>query len=182
MKKISIALLAASFFISCNNEKKADETAASPIEEKKQMVALPYMAEYSDFSIGDQNHTKMVLDFFKMFEENRLNDGRSFLTDTVAVDFPDGSKFMGTADSLIKLGIQYRKMYGKLETKVDACLAVHSNDKNEDWVLIWDRTYNTDEKGKVDSTRNQSYWQIKNNKITYWGEYKAPLAQPPASK
>jgi hypothetical protein len=179
MKKISIALIAASIIMGCTNEKKTDEAAAKPVEEKKEAVALPYKADYADFSMGDQNHTKMVLDFFKMFEESKLADGRSMLTDTVTVDFSDGSKFMGTADSLIKMGIQYRGMYAKLETRIDACMAVHSNDKNEDWVLIWDRTYSTDQKGKIDSTRGQSYWQIKNNKISYWGEFQAPLKGKP---
>ena len=138
-------------------------------------INLPYKVEYSDFKMGDPNHTKLVLDFYKTFEENRMADGKAMLNDSVSVSFADGNKFIGPADSLLSLGKQVRGSYSAYKVTIDACMAVHSNDKNEDWVLIWDRSYFTDQKGKADSAGGQSYWQIKNGKIAFWGESQAKL-------
>src|SRR5262245_1948655 len=95
MKPLLIALVASSFLFACNNEKKTEETAASTEEKKDQVaVSYPYKAEYSsDFSIGDPNHAKMVLDLFKMWEENKVDDMKPLLADSVWIEFPDGNKF-----------------------------------------------------------------------------------------
>ena len=177
MKKLFFLLATTGLLTACNNEKKDEDKK----EEKKEMakVDLPYKTEYSDFKMGDPNHTKLVLDFYKTWEENRMDDGRAMLNDSVSTNFADGSKFSGTADSLIKMGKNYRAMYSSVKVTIDACMAVHSNDKNEDWVLIWDRSYNTDQKGKLDSTGGHSYWLIKNNKIALWGEMQSKLAASP---
>ena len=44
-------------------------------------------------------------------------------------------------------------------------------DKNEDYVLVWETEYTKDKAGKSDSTVNHSYYQIKDNKIAVWSEY-----------
>jgi hypothetical protein len=170
MKKMLFAVLALATIASCNNEKKNDDKTMSD------NITLPYKAGYSDFKMGDPNHTKLVLDFIKTFEENRLVDGKPMLNDSVAVDFADGNKFKGPADSLISMGKQIRAGYSAYKFTIDACMAVHANDKNEDWVLVWNKAYTTDQKGKIDSAGGHSYWQIKNGKIAYWGEQEAKLA------
>ena len=178
MKRSLILLTAISVFMACNNDKKKDDKMGDDKKDTKmsEKVNLPYEADYADFKMGDPNNTKLVLDFYKVFEENRLADGRSMLNDSVSVNFADGNKFMGTADSLLALGKQVRASYSAYKVKIDACLSVHANDKNEDWVLLWNKEYTTDQKGKVDSAQGQSYWQIKNGKIAYWGELQAKLA------
>ncbi len=178
MKKLLMLLTAISIFIACNNEKKKDDKTGDDKKDTKMSgnITYPYKADYSDFKMGDPNHTKLVMDFYKTFEENRMDDGKAMLNDSVTVNFADGNKFMGIADSLISMGKQFRANYSAYKVTIDACMAVHSNDKNEDWVLIWDRVYTTDQKGKSDSAGGHSYWQIKNGKIAFWGEQEAKLA------
>ena len=178
MKRLLILLTAISIFMACNNEKKKDDKMGDDKKETKMSdnINLPYKADYSDFKMGDPNLTKLVLDFYKVWEENRMDDGKAMLNDSVTVNFADGNKFMGPADSLISMGKQERARYKNLKITIDACMAVHSNDKNEDWVLVWDKSYTTDQKGKIDSMGGHSYWQIKNGKIAYWGEQQAKLA------
>src|SRR5678816_1383593 len=104
MKQLLIVLSATSVLIACSNDKKTEETSAKP-EEKKESVAIayPYAAAFSsDFSIGDANHSKIVLDLYKMWEDGKVDDFRSLLADSVSIDFPDGNKFKdNTADSMI---------------------------------------------------------------------------------
>ena len=182
MKLLLIAIVAALFLFACNNEKKTDATSAAT-EEKKESVAItyPYKASYSsDFSIGDANHAKMVLDLFKMWEENKIDDMKTLLADSVSIEFPDGNKFAeNTADSMINFAKQFRKQIKSIKVEMDGWMPVKSNDKKDDYVLTWSRDYTTDMSGKVDSARVHAYFLIKNNKIRSWSEFQQKLATPP---
>ena len=184
MKRFAFFLISMFLLASCNNKTADEQTSGDKKEAKTDSanISYPYKAEYSsDFKIGDPNHSKLVFDFFKAWEENRMDDMKPMLTDSVWVDFASGEKFMGTADSLIKSGKEFRAMFSSVRSTVDAWIPVHSNDKNEDWVLVWGKDYNTNKTGKVDSTGSHSYWQIKNNKIAGWAEYSKKLASMPVT-
>ncbi len=58
-------------------------------------------------------------------------------------------------------------------------MLIHLNDKNENYVLVWGKDYNTSKTGKVDSTSGHSYWRIKNNKIAGWAGFSKKLGVPP---
>lgn len=178
MKKSIFLFAVVAFLLACNDQKKEDNESG----EMKDLsgIELPYEVQYKDLTPGDPNHAKTVLEFFKAWDENRLVYGKSMLNDTVAADFADGTKFSGTADSLISMGNQYRANFTTVKTVVDACMSVRSKAKNEDWVLVWDKTYTTDLKGTVDSMGQHSFWMMKNGKIAYWGELQARLAPPPS--
>lgn len=181
MKRVSIVLFAASVLFACNN-KKTDETSGK-MEEKKESAAItyPYKAAYSsDFSMGNANHAKIVLDLYKMWEDGRVDDFKSLLADSVNIDFPDGNKFKdNTADSMINFAKQFRKTLSSVKLAFDGWMPVHANDAKEDYVLVWYREYETDMKGKVDSIRGHAYFQIKNDKVRSWSEFQQKLTAPP---
>ena len=185
MKRLLTALTATVFLFSCTDEKKTDESAEK-VEATKSAatVTYPYTANYSsDFSVGDPNHSKMVLDLYKMWEENRIDDMKALLADSVAIDFPDGNKFGdNTADSMMNMARQFRKQLSSIKINLDGWMAVRSNDKKEDFVLVWSRDYSTDLSGKTDSSRVHAYFLIKDNKIRLWSEYQQKLAPEPAKK
>jgi len=185
MKQLSIALIAAAVLFACNNEKKTDESAGKA-EEKKESAAIayPYKAAYSsDFSMGDANHAKMVLDLYKMWEDGKVDDMKSLLADSVSIDFPDGFKFNDNkADSMISFAKQFRSTLSSVKVVFDGWMPIHSNDAKQDFVLVWSRDYNTDMSGKVDSSRTHAYFLIKNNKIRSWSEFQQKLTPPPPPK
>jgi len=178
-------LVATAFLFACNNEKKTDESSAKT-EEKTESVAINYRykpAYSSDFSIGDPNHAKMVLDLLKMWEENKFDDMKSLLADSVSIEFPDGNKFAdNTADSLINFAKKFRNQISSIKVECDGWMSVKSNHKKDDYVLTWSRDYTTDASGKKDSTRTHAYFLIKNNKIRSWSEFQQSLAPPPPRK
>ena len=187
MKRIPLILVAFAVLMACNNEKKNDDKTSETKEEKKMTdnISYPYKAGYSsDFSVGDANHSKLVLDLYKMWEDNKLDDMKTVLADSVSIDFPDGNKFSkNTSDSMIKMAKQVRSTYSSVKVQFDGWMPVHSNDMKEDYVLVWSREYNTDKSGKIDSSRGHAYFQIKNNKITSWSEFQQKLtAVKPMSK
>lgn len=182
MKRLSIMLVAAFIFIACNNQEKT-ETASGKMEEKKATaITYPYKAEYSaDFSIGDANHSKMVLDLYKMWEDGKIDDMRPLLNDSVFIDVTDGMKFNNTVDSFLNFAKQMRVMYKSTKPVFDTWMPVHHTETNEDYVLVWTRDYSTTTDGKMDSIRTHAYFQIKDNKVRGWSEFQQKLAPPPAS-
>jgi hypothetical protein len=182
MKRFSIALFMILVLLSCNNDKKTDETSAKP-EEKKESAAItyPYKAGYSsDFSMGDANHAKIVLELYKMWEDGKVDEFKSLLADSVSIDFPDGNKFKdNTADSMINFAKQFRKTLTSVKLAFDGWMPIHANNAKEDFVLVWYREYETNMSGKVDSTRGHAYFLIKNNKVRAWSEFEQKLTAPP---
>jgi len=185
MKRLSIVLVAASVLFACNNDKKAEETSGKTEEKKESSpVTYAYAAGYSsDFSMGDATHGKIVLDLFKMWEENKVDDMKTLLADSVSIEFPDGNKFAdNTADSMINFAKQFRNQIKSIRVEFDGWMPVKSNDKNDNYVLTWSREYTTDMKGKADSSRMHAYFLIKNNKIRSWSEFQQKLTPAPPPK
>ena len=186
MTKLIVTAAAACFIVACNNEsaKTKDDKMEAKVETASTTVDYPYKADYTiDLKVGDANNSKLVLDFFKLWENGNIDAMKPMLTDSVWIEFADGSKVNTTADSVLKMAKQYRSTMSKVDIKLDTWMPIHANDKNEDWVLVWEKDYNTDMKGKVDSVRVHTYWQVKNNKIAGWSEFQQKLAAPmPAKK
>ena len=180
MKRLLIAVVAITVIAACNNEKKTDDSSAKGDEKKGEAISYPYKAAYSsDFGMGDPNHAKMVLDLYKMWEDNKVGDMKSLLADSVSIDFPDGNKFNSTVDSMISFAGQFRSSLASVKVSFDGWMPIHVNDTKEDYVLVWSRDYNTDKAGKIDSTRGHAYFLIKNNKIRSWSEFQQKLTPPP---
>jgi len=181
MKKTILIVMIVGFIMACNNEntdKSKGEKMDTKVEATTSNLTYPYKAEYSsDIKTGDAGHSKLVLDFYKCWEEGRIDDMSPLLADSVFIDFPEGGKFHGTRDSLIHFAKGVRGGYKKIEFKVDTWMPIHVNDKNEDYVLVWDREYETGQDNKVDSSGVHSYWQIKNNKISGWSEFRQALTE-----
>lgn len=185
MKRLFTALIATVFLFSCTDEKKADKPPAN-VEATKAAatVAYPYMADYSsDFSIGNPQHSKMVLDLYKMWEDGKIDEMRPLLADSVFIDITDGMKFNNTVDSFVNFAKQVRATYKLTKPVFDKWMPVHSNDKNEDFVLVWSRDYSTNTDGKMDSLRVHAYFLVQNNKVRGWSEFQQKLApEPPPVK
>jgi hypothetical protein len=186
MKTLLSGVIACALFCSCNNATDSVNTKTDSSEVKttaketvSEPVSYPYEHSYSTkHSLGNPAHTKLVLDFYKLFETNKMDEMKPFLTDSVFVEFADGTTFNGPSDSLISMGKKYRAEMSNYSYKFDTWLPIHTEDTKEDWVLVWSRAYFTDKKGKQDSLRVHEYYQIKNNKICYWSEYNQKLPKP----
>ena len=187
MTKLIVTAAAACFIVACNNDSTkssaAKEDTTAKVEAPTTTVDYPYKADYTiDFKVGDANNSKLVLDFFKLWENNNIDAMKPMLADSVWIEGSNGEKIHATADSVITLAKQIRSSMSKVEIKLDTWMPIHANDKNDDWVLVWERDYTTDNKGKLDSTRVHTYWQVKNNKIAGWSEFSQKMTPPPPMK
>src|SRR6478736_10322613 len=89
MKKNHFIALLACTILSCNTATKEDtkvnnDSTPATAEATKPAITLPYTATYSsDWTIGNQENVKTVLDLYKAFEENRIDEFDKYLADTV---------------------------------------------------------------------------------------------------
>jgi hypothetical protein len=140
-------------------------------------IALPYTAGYSSsFSIGSDSSVATVLSSYKAWENGDMDGLKNTLADSVALNFSDGFKFLGTRDSATKMAKLYRDSLSKVQLKIDAWVPLHSKDKNADWVSVWYTEIDTYKNGKVDSAYFQDDNMLdKSGKITFTGSHKQIL-------
>ena len=170
MKKLLFILLISILYVSCSSNQSStattnDSTAASA---KEAPLTMPYMASYSsDISVGKQSDALTVLNSYKAWETGDMAAFANAFSDSVNFNFSDGSKFTGTKDSMVKMASKYRDSIASIKIDMDVWLPVHSNDKNEDAVLIWYKEIDTYKNGKVDSLYYSDINGIKNGKINF---------------
>lgn len=154
-------LLGISVFAACNSGTDTKVQSMSSKDSASNDVSLPYTASYSSkFEMGDANHTKTILDLYKDWDNNTLDNSRSKFADTVEMYFSDGTKMVGPFDSINTQTKPFRNSLGTVTTNVHAILPVKSTDKNENWVLAWFTEHRTDAKGKMDSVEMHEAWRL----------------------
>jgi hypothetical protein len=165
MKKTILVLLTAGFMASCSNNVPETPAADSTVVVAPAIV-MPYKATYSsDFSMGNPELIKVVLDMYKAVEENRMEDlGKYYADSVIRYNFAQ-KQIMLTRDEMVKLATDFRAQFKEFSETPLAFTALHSNDRNEDWVLTWIKEKVVYNNGKVDSTTYQENWRFRDGKI-----------------
>lgn len=189
MRKIPF-FVAITFLAACNSgtDKSKMETtkAADSTMPKQESLTYPYTADYSsDFEIGDAKNAQTLLQLYKDFDNNTLDNSKNSFAEVDTMIFADGNMFAGTRDSLITLAKKARGMMGTVVDSVHAWVPLRSKDRNEEWVLIWSREISTDAKGKKTVRELQETWRFdKNGKVNLMYQYgqASPKMPPPPPK
>ena len=107
MKQLSMAVFMACALIACNTattstENTKDTTAATTATEEN--VTYAYTPVYSgDFTIGDSKNAQTVLDIWKDFDNNTLDNHKDAFADTVSFDSYDGHSMRLARDSMTSI-------------------------------------------------------------------------------
>jgi hypothetical protein len=176
-------ILGLSVFAACNSgtDTKVESMSAKDSTASKSDVTLPYTADYSSkFEMGDMKNVQTVLELYKDWDNNNLDNSRSKFADSVTLVLSDGSVIKGSFDSINKATKPYRNSLGTVTSSVHAIMPVKSTDKNENWVLAWFTEHRTDAKGKQDSVELQETWRMnKDGKADLLYQYQQKNPAPP---
>jgi hypothetical protein len=164
LRKTMAVLFAAAILLlqACATETKEEtKTDADSTVAAGPALDLPYPPGYSSsFEMGKPEYAKMILQgSWKDWEENKLDNMKSWVADTIVAFHSDNSMVQGV-DSLQARWKRGRAGYSSVIDSVDAVLAVYSTDKKEDWVLVWAREINTKADGSKDTISLMETWRI----------------------
>src|SRR4051812_33729477 len=129
-----LPLIALLVFAACNSATtttpSADSSSVPKMDADKKEVSYPYDILYSSkFELADPEKGKMILDLWKDFDNNTLDNAKDKFADTVTMLFP-GMDLHASRDSMISSTKAYRNSYKSVQSKVHAVISTRSTDKN----------------------------------------------------
>jgi hypothetical protein len=173
MRKIISVACVLLLFAAC---KDANNTTTSSA---KDTTTYPYKAGYSSSFDATPNpaNIKACLQSYKDWEDNKLANAPAYFADSVHIEFAGGDKFDLGRDSMVKMFQKFRDSLVSSKIVMDAFSSMHSIDRNEDWVCVWYKQYDTYKSGKVDSAYYEDENRMKNGKINLYDSKKKLLAK-----
>lgn len=151
-----------------DNEKPDTSSVNDNSIQTQHAIQFPYTATYTaDWEIGgDPSLILKVMQLYKAIEDNQIDSIRSLLADTVYYRTYDNRVISGTPDDFIQLLKQHRNRYADYKEELLTYVALHSKEKNADWVPVWIVERVTRKDGKKDSTTYQESFRFTNGKIS----------------
>ncbi len=172
MKKYILIFLALTVcIIACNNKegaRAADATAEAS------SIKLPYTASYtSDFNNNVSDSDLLVaLNSYKYWESGDLNALRNTMGDSMVTAMPNGYKFSGKTDSLMKVWGKYRDSLSSVTIDMQVWLKNHSVKDSANYINVWYKEIDTFKNGKVDSAFYEDDNAVKGGKIVWLSSHK----------
>ena len=172
MKKFYFFLIAAALFSACNDAPTSDSSTGDSTTAKS-TVALPYTASYSSsFDKGSDEHNAAILQgSWKDWETNNIDNMKNWVADSIVAYQSDGSVVRGV-DSLMANWKRARGKYSMVIDTVQAVTSIYSNDRKQNWVLVWASEINTNADGTKDTVALMETWRVnKDGKADFLLQY-----------
>lgn len=125
---------------------------------KNSSTNQPYKVANTNIRIGNMVFAQKVLQAWKSFDNNTLDNIAGLFTDDLVATFPDGTMVKGR-DNFIKMGNEYRNSLAAVTSTVDACTTLVSKEHPEtEAVSIWGTETDTHKDGTVTKTHLNEIW------------------------
>jgi len=186
MKQLLFSALALCTVVACNNaatstEATTDTTTTPVTAASNEMVTYAYTPEYSgDFETGDPKNAQLILELWKDYDNNTVDNHKDAFADSVTFDLAGGTTVSGPRDSVLNGMKEYRGGFVSAVSTVVAVTTLKPKGKDESWVCVWGKEIDIDKKNKKDSIFLNENWMFnKDGKIAYMAQYQA---KPPVKK
>src|SRR5690348_10881969 len=105
------------FLTACTSsaDKSTTETTktSDSTSEKPRNLTYPYTADYSsDFEMGDAKNAQTLLELYKNWDNNTLENAKSAFAENDTMYFSDGNMFAGSRDSFFVMANKVRGQMG----------------------------------------------------------------------
>ncbi len=178
MKQVLSAAFIVCVLIACNSattsteNKKDSSTAANTSSDEN--VTYAYTPMYSgNFKIGDSKQAQLILNLWKDYDNNNLDNHKDAFADSLEFDLSNGQIIKGTKDSVLNSLKKYRGSLTSAVSSVDVVVPLKANGKNESWVCVWGKEVDM-RNGKKDSVYLNEDWMFnKDGKIAFITQYQA---------
>jgi hypothetical protein len=146
-------------------------------QDKAKQTDMAYKATYSsEFKIGNPSYSKMILEVWKDWDDNKL-DRHDYFADSLVMMFPDGSVSKGKKASM-ESAMKYRATITTAKSTVHAIVPLRSTDRNEDVVCVWGTEDDTMTDGKTEKRDlHEVWWFNKDGKIVFMRQFAAKFGE-----
>ncbi|MGZ5253498.1 MAG: hypothetical protein ACXWV4_03985 [Flavitalea sp.] len=171
------------FIVACDQQEEKSTIGSEPVEAETKPVkptpTYPYTAAYSsDFEMGDPEHTVIIMNVWKAYENNTLDSSIiSYFADSMRVETPEGPAMSMTSSDMLKEVSKQRGTMKNMQVSVEGAVPLYSKDKKSSWVLIYGNESWTGSNGKKDSIMLHELWGLnEQGKVNFMRSYtKKPL-------
>lgn len=135
----------------------------------------------SHLKIGKTEHSAIVLDLWKDFDDNTLDKGTHVFADEVTMDFADGTNFHGNRKDFMDAMKSQRSTFKSFKSTIDAVVSLIPAAKDESWACVWGFQTCVTTDNKTSSVLINENWMFnKEGKVSYIRQFNA--VPQPASK
>jgi hypothetical protein len=129
-----------------------------PVQAANSSMEQPYKGPVKNISIGNMMYAQKVMQLWKDYDNNTMDNMGDLLADDVVATFPDGSMVKGK-DNFVKSIKDYRNSFSSVSSKIMACTTLKTPDDPEhDVVTIWGEENDTNKDGTTVKTHLNEVW------------------------
>lgn len=126
----------------------------------------PYAVAAKNITIGNMAYSQKVLQAWKSYDNNTLDDAAGMFADDVVATLPDGTAIRGK-DNVLKAFKDYRGTFSNVSSEVDACVTLKTPDDPEHEVVsIWGTESDTKDGSTSKVHLNEVWFFNKDGKVT----------------
>jgi hypothetical protein len=150
----------------------SDITAQEIAKNKEEPVSFPYRANYSSqIDLGDQRHAKLVMDFWKDWDNNTLDKNAIMMSDSIMVLTASGQVLSGK-ENVMKARQAMRSETTSVWSTVDVWVPFFITDKKESWVALWGSQNRVMKDGSKNVVLINEIWRVnKRGKVDMIRQY-----------
>lgn len=136
----------------------------------------PYKVALTKLSFGNDQYTKFVLNAWKAYDDNKLDDIGFIISDTIRAGMADGQMVRGKEAFTNSLKT-YRGGFASVASRVTAITTLKSvNNPQHEYTLIWGEELGTKKDGTTQKFSLHEVWVFdQGGKVTEFYQYAIPL-------
>ena len=118
----------------------------------------PYKGPVKNISIGNMMYAQKVMQVWKDYDNNTMDNIADMMADDIVATFPDGSMVKGK-ENFAKMIKDYRNGFSSVSSKIMACTTLKTPDDPEhEVVTIWGEETDTNKDGTTMTTHLNEVW------------------------
>jgi hypothetical protein len=173
MKRFSIALTAA-FLVTISMTSVAQNSNVRQTSNTNDNQ--PYKLIYKDIKTGKNDYSKTILNAWKLYDDNRLDDIAMIIADTINAFMPDGSMIKGK-DNFLSAMKTYRSGFSSVVSTVAAVTTLKAgNIPEQEVTVIWGTETDIKKDGTTQKMNLHELWFFnKDGMVSQFYQYAMPI-------
>jgi hypothetical protein len=143
-------------------------------EAKVDVEGFPYPITYSsDFKIDTTKHAEILLELWKDFDDNTLDQGAHVFADEVRMDCADGTNVAGTRDEFMNAMKAQRATFSSFVSTINAIVSLKPKNQPGSWACVWGEQTSVSNGQTTTVLINENWFFDQDGKVSYIRQFSA---------